>query len=194
MYFFIFFGKILEVSISTIRVVLISRGERTKGAIAALFEYTLWIFVTCSVITGFQEDLLKVAVLIAAFAVGTFFGSWLEEKLAFGLCTISVVFSSLDEANDVARLLRKDGHAITILKAEGLSHEMRHMFTLTIRRKFVPRVISLIQKSSQHAVITVANVSSCKGGYMKKVKATALTSLFPFTNSKKRTKGECNDA
>jgi uncharacterized protein YebE (UPF0316 family) len=45
-YFIIFFGKILEVTVSTLRMVLINRGERIKGAILAFFDVLLWLVIT----------------------------------------------------------------------------------------------------------------------------------------------------
>ena len=56
-YLFIFFGKILEVSVSTVRLVLINRGERTKGAILAFFDILLWVLITGTVLAGFQKRL-----------------------------------------------------------------------------------------------------------------------------------------
>jgi len=41
-YLCIFFGKILEVTLGTLRIVLINRGERIVGACIALIEVTLW--------------------------------------------------------------------------------------------------------------------------------------------------------
>ena len=63
-YLFIFFGKILEVSLSILRLVLVNRGEKLKGSIIAIFDITLWILITGTVLQGFQEDILKVIVLL----------------------------------------------------------------------------------------------------------------------------------
>jgi len=59
LYLFVFFGKILEVAVSTVRIVLINRGERLKGSITGFFEVSLWLIVTGTVLAGFQEDLLR---------------------------------------------------------------------------------------------------------------------------------------
>ena len=90
-YLFIFFGKILEVSFGTLRIVLINRGERTIGSLIAVVEITLWLIVASSVLTGFKEDFLKGIVYAVAFACGNYIGSWLDELLAFGLSSMQVV-------------------------------------------------------------------------------------------------------
>ena len=43
LYLFVFFGKIIEVAVATIRIVLINRGERVKGSITGFFEVSLWL-------------------------------------------------------------------------------------------------------------------------------------------------------
>lgn len=167
MYLFIFLGKIVEVSISTLRIMLINRGERVRGVIAAVFEYTLWLFVTGTVLADFQSDPLKIAVLIAAFAAGNFAGSLLEEKLAFGVCTISVYANSIEDARSIARVLRSEGHAVTLMDAEGIAEQKREIVTLTVRRKFTNDALGLINKTNPNAMVTVANTSSVKGGFLK---------------------------
>jgi hypothetical protein len=72
-YLLIFFGKILEVTIATVRMVLINRGERVKGSIVAFFEISLWLFITGTVLSGFTErlDILRLLVFGVAFSLGT---------------------------------------------------------------------------------------------------------------------------
>jgi len=166
-YIFIFVGKIAEVAIATLRIMLINRGERIMGVIAAILEYTLWIFVTASAITNFQDDPLKVIVLIIAFGLGNLFGSLLEEKLAFGLCTLSVVAMNQERAHKIAKELRYAGYAVTITDAEGISGNKREILTITARRKFVQDIIRLINKTDPHVMITIANTSTVKGGFLK---------------------------
>ena len=166
-YIFIFVGKIAEVAIATLRMMLINRGERLMGVIAAILEYTLWIFVTASAITNFQDDPMKVIVLIIAFALGNLAGSILEEKLAFGLCTLSVVAMNPERAQKIAHELRYAGYAVTTMEAEGISGNKREILTITARRKFVHDIIRLINKTDPHVMITIAMTSSVKGGYLK---------------------------
>lgn len=87
-YAFIFFGKILEVSVSTLRIVLINRGIRLVGSLLAVIEIIIWLIVTSTVLNGFQTDPIRIVFYAAAFGMGNFIGSWLDEKLAFGLSLV----------------------------------------------------------------------------------------------------------
>ena len=120
-YIFIFFGKLIEVALASLRSQLIHKGERTVGAIIALLEYSFWLSITASAISGFSDDILKIVILVCAFAAGNVLGSILESKIALGFCTMNCVFTMRDSAVKAAALLRKNGYALTMFSAEGIN-------------------------------------------------------------------------
>lgn len=166
-YLFVFFGKIIEVSTATVRLVLINRGERLKGSITAFFEVSLWLIVTGTVLVGFQEDILRCFVFALAFALGNYMGSWLEAKLAFGLCSVQVIIPKDGVANDLAKELRGQDFAVTVMEGEGKAGK-RELLILHLKRKRIPNAISIIKSKLDNAVITVNDVKIINGGYIKK--------------------------
>ncbi len=166
-YFFIFFGKILEVTLATLRIVLINRGERIKGALLAFVEILIWIVVTGTVLTGFQDDLMRVLIFAIAFSLGNYLGSWIEEKLAFGLSSIQVIVPEGQLSTDLVADLRSHNFAVTIVKGEGKDGN-RELLFLHIMRKKIPFAISIIHSYVEKAVIIVNDVKVARGGYIKK--------------------------
>jgi uncharacterized protein YebE (UPF0316 family) len=166
-YLFIFFGKIIEVTISTLRIVLISRGERMVGSFAALFEITIWIMVTGTVLVNFQHDLIKVLVFAVAFATGNYFGSWLEEKLAFGLCSLHVIVQEIESIDNLVCCLRAENFGVTILNGRGKDGD-RKLLIVSLRRKRINQAIRIIEENSSNAFVTACDVKIAKGGYLKK--------------------------
>ena len=79
-YIIIFCAKIIEVSISTIRVVFIGKGERVKGAILGFVEIMIWLVVVSSVLNNITEDPYKMFIYAAAFSLGNFLGVTIESK------------------------------------------------------------------------------------------------------------------
>ena len=57
-YFIIFFGKLIEVAVTVVRIVLINRGERVKGTFIAFIESALWLSVTGIVIEVDPEAIM----------------------------------------------------------------------------------------------------------------------------------------
>ncbi len=164
-YFIIFFGKITEVTFATLRIVLINRGERTKGSIVALIEVLLWIFITGTVIVGFQNAPLKAVVFSIAFALGTYLGSWLESKLAVGLSTIKIITS--EDPTALLQTLRNSNLAVTVLAAEGKDGH-RNVLEIYLKRARINATVKLINSCIENSVITLTDVKVLKGGYIRK--------------------------
>lgn len=166
-YLFIFVGKITEVSLATLRLVLINRGERVKGSILAFVEILIWIAVTGTVLTGFQDDILRVIIFAIAFSLGNYMGSWIEEKLAFGLSSVQVIVPEGQISTDLVSDLRSHNFAVTIVKGEGKDGH-RDLLFLHVMRKKIPFAISIIHSYVEKAVIIVNDVKVARGGYIKK--------------------------
>lgn len=164
-YFIIFFGKITEVTFATLRIVLINRGERTKGSIVAFVEVVLWIYVTGTVLVGFQNSPLKVLVFALAFALGNYTGSWLENKIALGLSTIEVITSA--DPSCLLDVLRANNLGVTVVDGEGKDGP-RKILKVHLKRSRLAATIKLINKSLDNCVISVSDVRVVKGGYIKK--------------------------
>ncbi len=165
LYFIIFFGKILEVTVSTVRMVLINRGERVKGTIIAFFDILLWLVITGTVLQGFQEDPLRIVVFALAFSVGNYMGSWFEDKLAFGLSSIQVIVPESEESKNLASVLRSESFGVTVVKGTGRSGE-RDLLLLHLKRKRIAEAINLINEHFPGAVIVVNDSRVISGGFI----------------------------
>ena len=166
-YLFIFFGKILEVSFGTLRIVLINRGERTIGALIAVIEITLWLVIASSVLTGFKDDFLKGIVYAVAFACGNYIGSWLDELLAFGLSSMQVVMPDLESAKEAEACLRAKGFGMTTIDVHGRDND-RSMLIMTMQRKRLPEAIAILEDQCNGAVVTVSDIKTQRGGYLER--------------------------
>ena len=166
-YLFIFFGKILEVSFGTLRIVLINRGERTVGSMIAILEISLWLIVASSVLVGFKTDFLKGIVYALAFACGNYIGSWLDELLAFGLSSMQVVLPDLESAKEAEACLRAKGFGITTLDVHGRDDD-RSMLIMTMQRKRLPQAIAILEEHCNGAVVTVSDIKTQRGGYLER--------------------------
>ncbi len=163
-YFVIFFGKILEVTVATVRMVLINRGERIKGTIIAFFDILLWLVITGTVLQGFQDDPLRILVFALAFSVGNYLGSWFEEKLAFGLSSLEVIVPESEESKKLADVLRDKGFGVTVIKGTGRSGQ-RDLLLLHLKRNRIAEAKNLINENFAGAVIVVSDSRAIKGGY-----------------------------
>lgn len=162
-YGFILCAKIIEVSLSTIRIVLITKGERLIGAVIGFFEVLLWVFVASSVIKDIANDPFKGVIYALGFGIGNYVGSFIEEKIGLGLSEVQVIVKE-EHGYSLAEELRTEDYAVTLIRGEGKNFD-RYILLMFIPRKKVPQVIRHIRKVQENAVITVSETKPIYGGY-----------------------------
>ncbi|MFH0767828.1 MAG: DUF5698 domain-containing protein [Bacillota bacterium] len=160
----IFFSKIIEVSIGTMRIILISKGYRKPGSILGFFEVLLWVFVASTVIVGMLETPLKGIIYALGFSLGVYIGSLLENKVAVGKILIHVI-TSLDSAIEITKVLRIAGHGVTSVDAHGKDSD-RTVLMVFANRKNRAAIIKMIEETNDKALIVANEVSILQGGFV----------------------------
>lgn len=89
-YLLIFFARVCDVTLSTVRMILVVRGKRYPAAAIGLVEASIYITALGRVMRNI-DDPLKVLAYGLGFASGTLLGSWVEERLALGHVTLEVI-------------------------------------------------------------------------------------------------------
>lgn len=162
-YILILFAKIIEVSLRTIRTVLLIKGERKIAGLIAFFEILLWVNIVSRVISDLSNDPLKAITYALGFSLGIYIGSLLEEKIGIGLSEIQANVKAI-ESKELANKLRKEGFAVTEIKAEGQETD-RVILTLFVQRTKVNHIVYKIKSMYENAVITTRDVKPVIGGY-----------------------------
>ncbi|MDW7667223.1 MAG: DUF5698 domain-containing protein [Bacillota bacterium] len=166
LYVVIFSAKIFEVSIGTLRIVLVSKGQKAKASLIAFFESIIWVMIVSTVLVDITSDPFKVIIYCAAFAIGNYIGVTLENRLAMGLSSIQVI-TDLEEGNVLAQLLRDNNFGVTVMKGEGKEKE-KEVLILHLKRKRITEAVNLIHSQLENALITVNEVKVVRGGYIKR--------------------------
>jgi len=162
-YILILFAKIIEVSLRTIRTVLLIKGERRIAAIIGFFEILIWISIVTQVISDLSGDPLKAVTYALGFSLGIYIGSILEEKIGIGLSEIEANVKASD-SKELVDELRKEGFAVTEIRAEGQEAD-RVILSLFVQRTKVNQVVYKITNIQKTAVITTSDVRPISGGY-----------------------------
>jgi len=167
-YFLILAAKIVEISIGTTRIVLITRGERGLGAILGFFEVLIWLVLVSTVLKDIANDPIKAVVYALGFALGNYLGSIFEEKLGIGNVRIEAIVKEV-HGEELARSIRNEGYAVTVMEGKGMNYT-RNVLIMNIPRKNHKKVVKMIREMQDNVVITVTDIKPAFGGYwmMKK--------------------------
>ena len=83
-YIAIFFSKIIENAVATLRLIVVANGKKKLGALLQGIVALVWIFVTGIVIIDINKDILKIVFFVIGSIFGSYLGSIIEEKIALG--------------------------------------------------------------------------------------------------------------
>lgn len=162
-YIMMFVMKVVEVSIATLRIVLITRGERVFGAFLGFVEVIIWIFLVSTVLSDISSDPIKVVVYAAGFGFGNYVGSRIEEKLGIGNVRVEAIVME-EHGEELAKRIREKGYAVTIIEGRGMNFN-RKVLIMNIRRKDHQCVVAMIKEMQENVVITINDIKPVYGGY-----------------------------
>jgi len=166
LYILIFAGQVLQVTISTLRVIFMNKNRKSLVLFLTFFEYGLYVVIFSTVLTDMYRDPFKVVVYIIATAVGIYVGMCIETRMAVGLTSIQVISSgSLTE--QIGRNLKEKGFGVTILEGHSVDGDKRDVLFVQLRRRSVPAACEIIRSTDQGAIVSQSELQSIIGGYVK---------------------------
>jgi uncharacterized protein YebE (UPF0316 family) len=171
----IFIARIGDVSMETIRVIYISRGIKYLAPIIAFFEIVIWLLAMEVV----MSDLSNIANFFAfafGFAMGTYVGLVIEEKLSIGMVILRIV--TTEESNEeISAFLQSENFGITSLDAKGARGNVKMILTL-VNRTDLPRITEHLRMTNPHAFFSIEDIRYANEGVFRPKKINALTRFF----------------
>ena len=116
--FVVFFARILDVSIGTIRTIVTVQGRTVMAFFLALFEIAIWILVASTVINQVKEQPLLIAFYAFGYATGNVVGIMVEKRLAFGFIILKILTRNRGET--ITKYLSEKGQPVIVFAGEGL--------------------------------------------------------------------------
>ena len=156
----IFVARILDVSIGTIRIVFVSRGDKAIAPLLGFFEVLIWLLAIGQIIRNLSNFACYLA-YGGGFAAGTLIGLIIEEKLAVGVLMVQVITKK--DAGELIANLRASNYGVTVVTARGESGSVDVIYTI-IRRSDLGTVVEIIKRFNPNAFYSVENVRSVSRG------------------------------
>ena len=79
--FLIFLGRICDVTLGTLRIIFVSKGEKNKAPIIGFFEVFIWIVIISQILAR-ANDLPAYLSYAAGYATGNYVGILIEQRIA----------------------------------------------------------------------------------------------------------------
>lgn len=160
---FIFFARNIDVSLGTLRTILLVKGQRKIAAFIGFFEVMIYLVVLGNVVGNIDKPILIVAYGLG-YASGNVIGSKLEERLSIGRVLVQIILKDL--GCQLVNALRDAGFGVTIFEGHGMEGSS-YMLNVITERKKLKEMQKIINEQDMGAFVTTMDVRSSLGGYFQ---------------------------
>lgn len=140
-YLSIFVFKIIEDALATLRLIVVSNGKKVLGAFLQFICTTIWVLLTGTVLVNFTEDYFKIVAFALGAFIGSYMGSFIEEKLAIGINNYII------KSKEIYSLLKYFDKQYVILDFNS------SMIMLIAPRKKRKSIISFVKSIDENSIV-----------------------------------------
>lgn len=158
----IFFLRIFDVSLATIRLLMAVRGRKGVAASLGFVEILIWVVAIGTVVRNLTSP-LHVVSYAAGFAAGTYVGITIEDLLAVGLAVVRITVAR--GGAELAEALRELGFGVTEMVGRGREGAVEILST-AVRRRDLRRVYEEIERRDAGAFVTVEEPRAIHRGWL----------------------------
>lgn len=175
----IFTARLMDVTLATLRHILIYKNARAIVPALAFVEVTIWLLA----ISQIMQNLSNWACFIGfagGFSAGTYAGMVIEEKLALGYQLVRIVTEG--NSDDLLSTLTKNRFGVTRIKAAGSMGNVEVFLVVSERRK-LKDLLAIIKSMEPVPFYTIEDVRSVG---IKAWAKNTIPGAFAFEGSIKR--------
>jgi uncharacterized protein YebE (UPF0316 family) len=150
----IFFARVSDVSIGTLRIIFVSKGIKYFAALAGFFEILIWLMAIGQIMQNFSNVYYYIF-YAGGFSIGTLVGITIENKISIGIVGIRII--TRKDAIGLIESLRSSNFVTTALDADGPKGKVKIIFTVTNRQN-ISEVIKIVKKYNPRAFYSIEDI------------------------------------
>ncbi len=159
----IFLARVCDVSLQTMRIIFISKGRRLLAPLLGFFEVLIWLVAITQIMQNLTNPFYYLA-YGAGFAMGTYVGLRIEERLAVGSVLLRVI--TAENSGELVGRLREEKHGLTCIEGEGKSGPVKIIF-MALERADLPRVVETVRRLHPDAFYSVEDIRTVSKGFFR---------------------------
>lgn len=169
----VFFARVTDVTLGTLRIIFISRGKRNLAPVLGFVEVFIWITIVSQIVSH-AHNILAYLAYAAGFAAGAFVGMYIEGRLAIGTQVVTTIVQG--DASDLIDHLHSAGFGVTCVDGQGANGPVKMVYTIVPRRN-LEEVFTIIHQTHPRAFLSVQDVRSTQEGIFP-IPSPAQTGIF----------------
>ena len=152
--FLIFFARVCDVTLSTIRIIFVMNGKRNIAPILGFFEAFIWLLAVGQIISQ-VDNIFAYLAYAGGFAAGTYIGMYVEERLAVGMAVLRLITREINEG--MLGFLHENKFSYSLIDGMGRKGKVNVVF-FVVKRENLARLIEGINEHHPNAFYTIENI------------------------------------
>lgn len=161
----IFFARVIDVSLATFVTVLTVKGKRALATIIGFIDVLIWFLVVKEALNTDIKSIWIAFSYAGGYALGTFIGTTLSNKLIDGKISAQVIINS-DSINEVEKI-RKAGFAVSQIDCTGKDNAKKLMLFIELDKKHLDDLKDIINKIDKDAFMVINETKYVLNGFFK---------------------------
>lgn len=163
----IFLARIVDVSLGTIRTVLVVKGKNITPAIVAFFEVLIWFFAAREALNTDIDSILIPIFYSGGYAAGTYIGTFISNRFVEGLIGVQVITNESKETKMVKEI-REHGFGVSVIDLKN-THEKpkKDMLLIHLNKSKLKKLTRIIRKNDPNAFVVINENKYIQNGLIK---------------------------
>ena len=162
----IFLARIIDVSIGTVRTVLVVKGNRLLGAILAFFEVFIWFFAAREALNTIDSILIPIF-YAGGFATGTYIGTLISNNYLDGLIGIQIITKS-NLALKIIKEIRASGYGVSVIDLKNTQDNIsKKMLLIQLNKKRLKDITKIVRRLDPNAFVIINETKYVQKGVIK---------------------------
>ena len=158
----IFIARIIDVSLGTIRTIIVVKGKNFIGSLLGFIEVTVWFLVVDQALSTGNMNIFIVISYALGFSTGTYIGGIISKKMINTKYTVQIITDY--NVQSLVDYIRKSSMAVSILKLVG-KNKNKYLLFVEIDGKYYNNLYRIIKSVDKNAFIVVNETVFVHNGY-----------------------------
>lgn len=158
--FLIFVSRIIDVTIGTVRIVMVSKGQKNWAPFLGFFEVLIWLIAISKIFQNL-DNWVSYVTYAAGFATGNYIGLIIEEKLAVGIVKIQII--TRKRSDQLIENLKNAGYGVTHQEAQGGNEKVGIIYSI-LKRTDIQKVEEIVNSTNPNAFYSIEDVKFVNKG------------------------------
>lgn len=156
----VFFARMIDVSIGSVRTILLVKGKNLISTVLAFIEILIWFLAARQTLTSSDTNLAIILSYAAGYASGTYIGGLINKYFVRGNLMAFVV-TNIDNKFMIDKL-KSAGYGVSILSIE----DGKLILMLEFKKKYLKKIKSMINEIDENAFVIINESLHVENGYI----------------------------